>query len=178
MGGWPNTDDATWSPELSPSPSDIVPYSPETTEREVIDLRSSSDDEIPASDDEVLTMDEDSSSDDEAVFDADPVLVMMDERRRQQIYCFHCSILFHWTTEALAHWSSARHARMLAFLHGDPMIYCVVCKLIPDMPHLHEDAPRHQRNLRRLGRAALPTDVRPRYVIVGSDGRRRALIFP
>jgi Zn ribbon nucleic-acid-binding protein len=60
-------------------------------------------------------------------FNTQPVLAMWDEDIRVDIKCLHCSILFHWTSQAIQHWSSERHLQMIDFLNGEPMMYCVVC---------------------------------------------------
>lgn len=201
---WPATDESWPSPNLSTSSSDAdipllepvahdEPLFPNVYETavEVIDLISDSegyaDDEAPPPEDDdsspcVLAIDEASpdSSDDDPFFDLDPTLVMMDENLRQEIYCLHCSILFHWTHEAINHWNSARHIQMLNFLWGKPMIYCVVCNTIPEVPgeHIVSLSQRHQKNLQRLGRPGRPTDMCLRQVVVCLDGRRRAVIVP
>ena len=110
------------------------------------------------------------------VFDEDPVLVMQDQHARVEIHCLHCSIKFHWSTDAIQHWSSPRHALMMAFLHGEPMVYCVPCNMLPEMPHRHTEGKRHAKALRRIGRNPLPSDVQVRRVYIGADGRRRALL--
>ena len=140
------------SPELSPSEDEAPDYFDDRARHQVIDLT------------------------DPGLFDEDPVLVMQDQHARVEIHCLHCSIKFHWTTDAIQHWSSPRHALMMAFLHGEPMVYCVLCNLLPEMPHRHLDGKRHARALRRSGRGPLPSDVQVRRVYIGADGRRRALL--
>ena len=138
------------SPELSPSEDEAPGYFDDR--RQVVDLT------------------------DPDVFDEDPVLVMLDQHTRAEVHCYHCSIKFHWTTDAIQHWSSPRHTLMMAFLHGEPMVYCVLCNILPEMPHRHLDGKRHARALRRSGRGPLPSDVQVRRVYIGADGRRRALL--
>lgn len=110
-------------------------------------------------------------------FNSQPTLVMWDEDVREEIKCYHCSLVFHWTSEALAHWSSARHLQMVDFLNGEPMVYCVVCNWLPDMPNQHLGGSRHMKNLRRLGRIANHADMQLRQVRLFADGRRYAKLI-
>ena len=109
-------------------------------------------------------------------FNPQPALVMWDENVRVDIKCYHCCLLFHWTSEAINHWNSARHLQMVDFLNGEPMMYCIVCNWLPDMPHLHLMGSRHLKNLRRVGRIAQHTDMQVRRVHLLADGRRYALL--
>ena len=109
-------------------------------------------------------------------FDHQPTLVMWDEDVRVDIKCLHCCLLFHWTSEAINHWNSARHLQMVDFLNGEPMMYCVVCNWLPDMPNLHLMGSRHLKNLRRVGRIAQHTDMQVRRVHLLADGRKYALL--
>ena len=110
-------------------------------------------------------------------FDPQPVLAMWDENVRTDIKCYHCGLLFHWTSEAIAHWSSARHLQMIDFLNGEPMMYCVVCNWLPDMPNLHLLGSRHRKNLRRLSRIAQHADMQVRRVHRFANGRMYAMLL-
>ena len=110
-------------------------------------------------------------------FDPQPVLAMWDENVRTDIKCYHCGLLFHWTSEAIAHWSSARHLQMIDFLNGEPMMYCVVCNWLPDMPNLHLTGSRHRKNLRRLSRIAQHADMQVRRVHRFANGRMYAMLL-
>ena len=110
-------------------------------------------------------------------FDPQPVLAMWDENVRTDIKCYHCGLLFHWTSEAIAHWSSARHLQMIDFLNGEPMMYCVVCNWLPDMPNLHLMGSRHRKNLRRLSRIAQHADMQVRRVHRFANGRMYAMLL-
>ena len=109
-------------------------------------------------------------------FNPQPVLVMWDEDIRVDIKCLHCSILFHWTSHAIQHWSSERHLQMVEFLNGEPMMYCVVCNWLPDMPHQHLQGQRHMKALRKLGRIAHHADMQIRRVLLFDDGRKYAVL--
>ena len=113
-----------------------------------------------------------------APFDQNPVLVMRDDDVREERWCDECTILFHYRSELHRHVRSERHAQMVSFLGGEPMMYCVVCNWLPDMPHLHLEGSRHAKGLRRLARSAIPTDMEIREVLIGADGRRYAVLLP
>ena len=110
-------------------------------------------------------------------FNTQPVLAMWDEDIRVDIKCLHCSILFHWTSHAIQHWNSERHLQMVDFLNGEPMMYCVVCNWLPDMPHQHLQGSRHQKALRKLGRIAHHADMQIRCVRTFDDGRKYAVLI-
>ena len=110
-------------------------------------------------------------------FNTQPVLAMWDEDIRVDIKCLHCSILFHWTSHAIQHWSSERHLQMIEFLNGEPMMYCVVCNWLPDMPHQHLQGSRHLKGLRKLGRIAHHADMQIRRVRLFDDGRKYAVLI-
>ena len=110
-------------------------------------------------------------------FDTQPVLVMWDENIRMELKCYQCCLLFHWTSEAINHWNSERHLQMVEFLNGEPMMFCVVCNWLPDMPHRHLQGARHLKGLRRLGRIAQYTDMQVRRVHLFADGRKYAMFL-
>ena len=94
----------------------------------------------------------------------------------QPIWCYHCAILFTRLEEALRHWESNRHARMLAFMTGEPMYYCQLCNRLPLLHEDHVVGKCHKRHLRRFGRLGEPwdEDVCLRKVLRDRFGTRRA----
>jgi len=70
------------------------------------------------------------------------------------------------------------HARRVSFLRGEPMVYCVICNVLPYSPELHVHTDVHTLALAYLGRVPWPTDCTLRRVIFCADGRQRAVWFP
>ena len=111
-------------------------------------------------------------------FDPDPEFVMMDEDARGMFWCDHCSLHFTFRSVLHDHLRTTRHDEMIDFLNGEPRIFCVVCKTLPEMPCHHESTNSHLRKVRRLGRSPRDTDVALRQVVMGADHRRVAILLP
>jgi hypothetical protein len=168
------------SPELSPSDEEVmlpalVPPVPPVLAVE------------PVSDDEG-----DDEGDDEvpvppvapavALFDESPAIVMIQslhQHPRQELWCLHCDVRFHYVSEAITHYETARHLRTVAFMMGQPQFYCVICARVPARPYAHEVGPRHIRRRARLNLPPHPNHVALRQVRVCPRIRTRcAFLLP
>jgi hypothetical protein len=170
----------TWlspaSPELSPFDDSVeemefVPH--DAYDADVVDLVSS-DDDVPSTPPRV----EEAA----APFDEAPRLFMMHaymQVPRRDLWCYHCGLQFQWIDEAIRHWESSRHRRMVKFARGKPMFFCTVCNRVPAKPYRHEMSHRHIRRRRRLNLNPHPYDVVIRQVrLCPIIGMRRAYRLP
>jgi hypothetical protein len=111
-------------------------------------------------------------------FDPDPEFVMMDEEARGCFWCDHCSMHFSFRSVLHEHLRTTRHRDMINFLNGEPMIFCVVCKTLPEMPCRHESSRSHRRKVMLLGRYPREADVALRQVVMGANRRKMAILLP
>ena len=113
-----------------------------------------------------------------ADFDPEPVFVMRDEEAYGGFWCDYCSIRFTRRSLLHVHERTVRHYEMMAFLNGEPMYWCAVCNLLPDMPFRHHLDQSHRRKVSYLRRHSRSSDLALRQVVMGANHRRVAILLP
>jgi len=104
------------------------------------------------------------------------IVSVLDDRRGLGAYeCVLCCLHWRQRHHALAHFLGSVHHRRLAFLRGQPMVYCVVCNTLPEVYELHMRSDEHRDHLAALSRYGYSSDCTTRRVITCIDGRLRAL---
>jgi hypothetical protein len=67
---------------------------------------------------------------------------------------------------------------MMDFLNGEPMYWCAVCNLLPEMPCRHYHSRSHRREVSYLRRHPHGSDLALRQVVMGANNRRVAILLP
>ena len=108
--------------------------------------------------------------------EGDENISVIDDRRGHGSYeCVLCCLHWRQRHHAIEHFLGAVHHRRLAFLRGLPMVYCLVCNVLPEIASAHELGDEHRDHLAALRRYGYSSDCTTRRVYVGADGRFRAL---
>ena len=108
-------------------------------------------------------------------YNRDEYISVVDDRRGHGAYeCVLCCLHWRQRHHAIEHFLGTVHHRRLAFLNGQPMVYCLVCNILPEVASTHLLGDEHRDLLAALCRYGQSSDCTTRRVYTSADGRLRA----
>jgi hypothetical protein len=121
----------------------------------------------------------DLTHDEVAVFDRDPLIMAPGLHMHGYFECAYCRLRWHHVRDLRKHLAGPRHRKMVDFIRGRPMFYCLTCNLVPGAAKLHLQGARHLKAVRKMRCRQFPTDFAFRQVVRNVEGRLEALlVFP
>lgn len=119
------------------------------------------------------------NDDSEFYFDRKPFMIMRDYGIRGCFRCEFCRKNWPYQHQLHEHEAGRRHLKMMRFMRGEAMFYCITCDCLPGQPHLHLRRECHRKAVSRLQRPQEPSDFAVRKVVLTAAGHRVAsLLFP